>query len=169
MRWAVIDGYGGYEVSDTGLVRRRTATHKSAVGTVLKQSNMLGYRVITLFPPRTQAKVHRLVAEAFLPNPDGLPMVAHINGVRHDNRAENLMWATCKENLSHRKLHGTEIIGKRNGRTKLSAEDVVTIRARYKRRDPINGAAALAKEYGVTDVAIIKAARGTNWGWLTPS
>lgn len=43
-------------------------------------------------------KIHRLIAEAFIPNPENKPCIDHINTIRHDNRIENLRWATYKEN-----------------------------------------------------------------------
>ena len=59
-----------------------------------------GYRTVFLSKnkERKLKKIHRLIAEAFIPNPENKPCIDHINTIRHDNRIENLRWATYKEN-----------------------------------------------------------------------
>ncbi len=94
-------------------------------------------------------------------------MVAHNDGSRTNNCATNLRWATCLANLADRAGHGTELRGRRNGRAKLTEDAVAFIRANYKPRHPEYGAAPLAARFGVTDVAVIKAFKGTNWAHLT--
>lgn len=79
-----------YEISDQG--RIRNAVTKRILRTYI---NDRGY---TTYNARPTVKIHRLVAEAFIPNPQDKPCVDHINGNRQDNRAENLRWCTVKEN-----------------------------------------------------------------------
>lgn len=55
------------------------------------------YYVISINGKRMTLKAHRLVAKAFIPNPENKPTVNHRNGIRHDNRIANLEWATEKE------------------------------------------------------------------------
>ncbi len=171
-RWRLIRDFPAYEVSDHGRVRRITPSRggPSMVGRPLRPGNTGGgYQMVALYSDlgRFQLKVHRLVLEAFVgPPPPGMPHCAHGDGNPANNRLENLRWDTVQGNLADRAEHGTEITGERNGRAKLSSSDVMAIRARYRPRCPVNGANVLAKEYGVTDVAIIKAARGENWSHL---
>lgn len=101
MRWASIPyGDGRYEVSDTGLVRN------SRTGKAIKDyaSGSEGqYRGVMLsFRNRKKSvRIHRLVAQAFLPNPSGLPQVNHLNGIRTDNSVQNLEWESALGNVRH--------------------------------------------------------------------
>jgi hypothetical protein len=95
INWKKIIGYETYEVSDAGNVRN------SKTGRVLKKTiGNHGYYTVGLCK-NGKAKttcIHRLVAEAFLVNPDDKLCVDHKNNVRTDNRLTNLRFATYKEN-----------------------------------------------------------------------
>ena len=101
--WRDIRGYEGYyQVSNFGNVRG--IARRGCSGKVLKPSlSTTGYPFVVLSVgcEAKSRKIHRLVAEAFVPNPDGLPEVNHINGDKEDFRIENLEWVTHKENLQH--------------------------------------------------------------------
>lgn len=106
--YKTIKGYEGiYEINELGKVRsadrivnskdERTMHYK---GKELKQSiDQGGYAIITLYKNGVAKtfRVHRLVAETFLPNPDNLPQIHHLNHDRKDNRIQNLAWATITE------------------------------------------------------------------------
>ena len=78
----------------------------------MKCNDNKGYRQITfnINKKRKYFKVHRLVAEAYIPNPLNLPQVNHINGVKDDNRVENLEWCDAQRNseLANAKVHRVE-------------------------------------------------------------
>lgn len=83
-----------YEVSNDGLVRSKPQILKPFAA---KKGGHLQINLGT----RRRTYVHRLVAEAFLDNPKGEPVVNHKNGSPSDNRVENLEWATYGENIAH--------------------------------------------------------------------
>lgn len=120
--WMPVVGFGGvYSVSNLGRVRSNTRTVNRIRGGVytetnkltfkakiLKQNNMQtgGYCSVKLMDcnsgaTKLNAKVHRLVLIAFLPNPENYPSINHINGIKTDNRLVNLEWCTHSYNIKH--------------------------------------------------------------------
>jgi DNA-binding XRE family transcriptional regulator len=99
--WKPVIGYEGiYEVSSLGRVR------KVATGLILHQSNRGGYRQVGLRKDGTwkTESVHRLVAKAFLPNPDMLPQINHRDEDKANNCVENLEWCDCSYNMRYNDL-----------------------------------------------------------------
>lgn len=94
--WKPVVGYEEYyEVSNLGRVRR---VHYIDLQTA--RNGYLKAHISKNNRPK-QVSVHRLVAEAFIPNPENKPQVNHINGNKTDNRIENLEWNTVSENTLH--------------------------------------------------------------------
>lgn len=100
-RWAFIPFLDAYQVSTHGRIKGRA-------GKVLKlQPTHNGYLKMRLWCPDTNTKptirVHRIVAEAFLPNPHNLPEVHHMDWDRMNNSIDNLEWCTRDYNLANRR------------------------------------------------------------------
>lgn len=97
--WKDIEGYEGlYQISDNGSVK----SLKFGKEKILKPNLVVGYNHATLFnKTKKHHLVHRIVAIAFIPNPENKRTVNHKNGIRSDNRIQNLEWATYSENHKH--------------------------------------------------------------------
>lgn len=100
-QWKPIEGTDGkYEVSNLGHVR--TNGKRPGLLTLTKQKSGYRYAMIQLSNGKQKnCRVHRLVAEHFLPNPDNMKEVNHKDGNKDNNRADNLEWCTRSHNVKH--------------------------------------------------------------------
>ena len=101
--WKDVKGYEGiYLISNIGRVKRIDCknTQKERI---LKNCKCNGYYGVSLSKngAKSLELIHRLVAEAFIPNPENKPCIDHINTIKSDNRVENLRWVTYKENSNN--------------------------------------------------------------------
>lgn len=124
-KWVKIGGYEEcYAVSNLQRVKAFARTWVSGIAGViirskpevlLTQFNSRGYKrvVLTKNGKPKGMLVHRLIAKAFIPNPENKPEINHINGIPSDNRIENLEWVTPSENQIHAYKIGLSTPGKR--------------------------------------------------------
>lgn len=99
--WKPIEGTDGkYEVSNLGRVMSKMQRNPRIMPQTIQRS---GYHYVMLHVNNkpTCRRVHRLVAQAFLPNPDNMKEVNHKDGNKDNNRADNLEWCTRSHNVKH--------------------------------------------------------------------
>lgn len=114
-----IVGFDKYTISDKGIVTN------TRTGRILKQDlSAHGYPRVTLSQDGIIKRyfVHRLVASHYIPNPNNLPMVNHIDGCKVNNSVDNLEWVTCKENTIHAFKTGLRATRENHWCAKLTSE-----------------------------------------------
>ena len=170
-KWKIIEGFPKYLISNKGRIKILSTLEDKKV--FVKDD---GYIATTLGNGKQSYKyVHRLVAEAFIKNKHNKPQVNHINGIKGDNRSENLEWVTPAENIRHaidtgllqykkkekyiktsKYSKGEEVNG-----SKLTPEEVIEIRVLWELREFKQ--VELAEKFGVDNSTINDIIRRKRW------
>lgn len=136
--------------------------NRIATSKIMKQRiNNHGYLTVNLTKERYSCPryVHRLIASAFVLNPDKKPQVNHINGIKHDNRIENLEWCTHLENHQHAADIGLMPTGENHHGAMLTEDDIKFIREKY-----VHGnAPAIAEILGIHRSTVLQIYHRKTW------
>ena len=120
--WKDIKNYEGlYQISNFGNVKslKKKAGHSTRCEKILKTHlDKDGYVYVTLCKNNKThlATIHRLIAEAFIPNPDNLPQINHKDEDKTNNNIDNLEWCTCKYNINYGTRTERAFFKRRGGR-----------------------------------------------------
>jgi len=160
-QWKEIENYEDYMISDQG----RVFSYKRSIFLKPGDSSTGGYLFVILSKNgvRKHHRIHRLVALAFIPNPENKRTVNHIDGCKINNHVSNLEWNTVKENTQHSFDNGLQkaIKGSKHVNSKLSEKEVLEIRRLYKTGDYT--LKYLAKMFGVCFQLISLIVNRKNW------
>lgn len=156
-----IKGYPDYEVSNYGRVlSKKKSKHK-----ILKlRPHHKGYFKVTPYAdyPQKNYFIHRVVALAFIPNPNKLPQINHIDCDKTNNHVSNLEWCDNTHNQRHAKANGLSrcLVGSENKASKITESDVRSIRDKFN-----NGYTAkmLGEEYGITAYTVYDVVHRRTW------
>ena len=166
--WKQVENYPMYDVSSDGHVR--THQRKLRNNSILKPGiSKAGYARVVLCNDGTKRNipVHRIVAEAFIPNPENKPQVNHKDGNKLNNDVSNLEWCTASENVQH----SFDVLGherQNGGMNKLSQEQVEFLRIKAANGE-LTTYTEFAKMFNVSERTIANAVRGdsNHYAWVT--
>lgn len=162
--WKVIPDHTNYEASDRGRIRRAAGGKGTRAGRAPKlKFDRVGY---AYFTPSTggvagkHLRVHIAVAAAFHgPRPPGMS-IDHVNGVRTDNRPDNLQYVTHAENMKRAAGLGLMARGERHRHARLTEASVLSIRERHAGGETQS---SIARSYGVHVVTVSDVILGKTW------
>lgn len=160
--WKPIPNYEGlYEVSNFGRIKGLPYKNRPEFYPKIHH-NHKGYPVVNLGRAKQKIKiVHRLVAICFVPVNDFSLQVNHINGIKTDNRSDNLEWLTCSDNIKHAYKIGIKTgRGESNNFSKFKNIDVLNIRERRAKGEKLK---SIAIDYNVSIVCISSISNRRTW------
>lgn len=131
--WKPVVGYEGlYEISNKGRVKSLYKYKGTTQRILSPRDNQNGYHYLSVSLYKNKSShhkyIHRLVAQAFIPNPKKKSQINHIDNNTLNNNSQNLEWCTPKENSLHRKKYGRGASRERHGMSKLYEKDIIKIR-----------------------------------------
>lgn len=158
-QWKIVQGFENYLVSTLGNVKTINGRFKKVV---YDNKNSYGYVELWKNNKGKKFRIHRLVAETFIPNYDNKEQVNHIDGNKTNNCVDNLEWVTPKENVTHAINNNLIILkyGSNNVSAKLKEEDVKFIRENAKVNISVK---ELAKRYNVSTTNIYNILNNKKW------
>lgn len=144
--WRDIPQFENYQISNFGRVYSK---HKGDIKAL--EVNKKGYQAIRPYKKnvRKTFRIHRLVAELFIDNPENKPQVNHIDGNKLNNHYSNLEWCTNRENAIHAAKNKLFVVGSRSPNSKLNEDDVKRMRDLYDNHG--YGSTKLAKLFGINE------------------
>lgn len=162
-QWKNIEGYKDYFVSNTSKIKSVKGDREKVLKPFKSKNPNAYYEVyLSQYGNVGRAYIHRLVAKAFIPNPLNKQTVNHLNGIKTDNRLENLEWCTHKENSKHAVNTGlSPHKGETSPMAKLTQREVDLIRREYMQSNLLQK--HIAKVFGVSVPTISMIINNKTW------
>lgn len=168
--WLPVRDAPGYDISNFGRIRsywikRHRRGVIGLVSHIMRPQISVKHADVALSRngKMKHAYIHRLVAIAFIPNPDNLPEVNHITAYPADNRVDGLEWTTHLGNHTHAKVNGLHARGSRNGQAVLTEPQVLEIRRQLRAGEKQEDIAA---SFGISSSHISGIKTGRAWSHL---